>query len=279
MGYTIAIAGKGGTGKTTISALIIRLLKERKAGTVLGIDADPNNNLAELLGLKVRETIGNILDEVAAVPDKIPAGMAKDRFLEYQVQSIIQEDEGFDLLTMGRPEGPGCYCYVNNVLRNVMSRLIKDYDFVVIDNEAGLEHLSRKTTGQANALVVISDATAAGLRAAERISELAEELKIKTKNKLLIINRQDKEILEDKISELGLAPSFKGLGRAIPVGLEYLGRIPEDSQLTDISIKNNSVFSLKKDTASLVAMAKLLDKIRNPSHPRGGIGRTQITWQ
>jgi len=246
MGFTIAIAGKGGTGKTTIAALIIRLLKERKGVSVLGIDADPNSNLGELLGLKVKETIGNILDEVAAHPDKIPAAMTKDRFLEYRVQTIIQEDEGFDLLTMGRPEGPGCYCYVNNVLRNVMSRLIKDYDFVVIDNEAGLEHFSRKTTGSTNALVVISDATAAGLRAAERISELVEELKIKTKNKFLVINRRDEEIGKEKINN---------------TGLNYIGRIPEDSQLTGISIENNSVFSLKKNTASLMALAGLLDKI------------------
>ena len=246
MGYTIAIAGKGGTGKTTISALIIRLLKERKSGSVLGIDADPNNNLAESLGFKVKETIGNILDEVAAHPDKIPAGMTKDRFIEYEVQTIVQECNGFDILTMGKPEGPGCYCYVNNVLRNVMASLVRDYDYVVIDNEAGLEHLSRKTTGSADVLLVISDASAAGLRAAKRISDLVAELKIKTKNKFLIINRRDKEIAKDKIGGLGM---------------EYVGRIPEDPQLLDISVKNNSVFSLKKETASFVAMAKLLDRI------------------
>jgi CO dehydrogenase maturation factor len=246
MGYTIAIAGKGGTGKTTISALIIRLLKERKSGSVLGIDADPNNNLAESLGFKVKETIGNILDEVAAHPDKIPAGMTKDRFIEYEVQTIVQECNGFDILTMGKPEGPGCYCYVNNVLRNVMASLVRDYDYVVIDNEAGLEHLSRKTTGAADVLLVISDASAAGLRAAKRISDLVAELKIKTKNKFLIINRRDKEIAKDKIGGLGM---------------EYVGRLPEDPQLLDISVKNNSVFSLKKETASFVAMAKLLDRI------------------
>jgi CO dehydrogenase maturation factor len=246
MGYTIAIAGKGGTGKTTISALIIRLLKERKSGSVLGIDADPNNNLAESLGFKVKETIGNILDEVAAHPDKIPAGMTKDRFIEYEVQTIVQECNGFDILTMGKPEGPGCYCYVNNVLRNVMASLVRDYDYVVIDNEAGLEHLSRKTTGTADVLLVISDASAAGLRAAKRISDLVAELKIKTKNKFLIINRRDKEIAKDKIGGLGM---------------EYVGRIPEDPQLLDISVKNNSVFSLKKNTPSLVAIANLLDKI------------------
>jgi len=229
MGFTIAIAGKGGTGKTTVSALIIMLLKERNAGSVLGIDADPNNNLAELLGVKVKETISGVLDGVAAQPDKIPAGMTKDRFLEYQVQTIIQEEKGFDLLTMGKPEGPGCYCYVNNVLRNTMDRLMKDYDFVVIDNEAGLEHLSRKTIAKANALLVISDSTGAGLRAAGRISELVDDLKIKAANKLLIINRQDKEMGQKKINH---------------TGLEYIGRIPEDAQLTEISIKNNSPKSL-----------------------------------
>ncbi|MFZ2356380.1 MAG: AAA family ATPase [Candidatus Omnitrophota bacterium] len=146
MGYVIAVAGKGGTGKTTIAALLVNLLKEKKIGSVLAVDADPNSNLAEALGLETGQTIGKILDDISSNPDTIPKSMSKDRFIEYQVQSAIQETGGFDCLTMGRPEGPGCYCYVNNVLRNTMLKLIKDYDYIIIDNEAGLEHLSRRTT-------------------------------------------------------------------------------------------------------------------------------------
>ncbi|MCK9594714.1 MAG: AAA family ATPase [Candidatus Omnitrophica bacterium] len=246
MGHTIAIAGKGGTGKTTISGLIIRLIKDKKLGSVLGVDADPNSNLGEALGMKPQETISGILDAVAASPDKIPAGMTKDRFIEYQVQTIIEEGEGFDLLTMGRPEGPGCYCFVNNVLKNIMARLLADYKFVVIDNEAGLEHLSRKTQASLDRLIVVSDPSSAGLRAAKRISDLTRELKLKVKSKLLIINRQDKEIDKNRIKDLGL---------------EYIGDVPEDKGIMDLSIKNDPVFKLKKNSPALSVLTGLLDKI------------------
>jgi CO dehydrogenase maturation factor len=246
MSYTIAIAGKGGTGKTTIAALIIRLLKEKKLGSVLGVDADPNSNLGEALGFKPDETIGRVLDEISAHPEKIPAGMTKDRFIEYQVQTIIQEGDGFDLLTMGKPEGPGCYCYVNNVLRNQMAKTTKDYDFVVIDNEAGLEHFSRKTTGSTDALMVISDATVAGLRAAGRISELIGELKIKTGKKFLVINRAVRNTAKEKIKNSGL---------------EYGGYIPADKAIERISTNGSSLWGLKNNSAAYKALRNLLEKI------------------
>lgn len=246
MGYTIAIAGKGGIGKSTIASLIIRLIKEKKLGSVLGVDADPNSNLAEFLGLKPAKSIGEVLDEISAHKDKIPAGMTKDRFIEYEVQTIVEEGDGFDILSMGRPEGPGCYCYVNNILRNIVGKLIKDYDFVVIDNEAGLEHLSRKTTASADVLLVISDASSAGLRAAKRISDLTLELKIKTKKRFLLVNRCDKEIDQDK---------FTGMG------LDYLGRIPEDSSIDKLSIHGDSLWKLKEDSLAYKSLSKLLEKI------------------
>lgn len=246
MGYTIAIAGKGGTGKTTIAALIIRIIKEKKLGSILAVDADPNSNLGEALGIKVRDTIGQILDEIAKQPEKIPSGMSKERFLEYQIQTAIQEDDGFDLLTMGRPEGPGCYCYVNNVLRNVVGKLIQEYDYVVIDNEAGLEHLSRRTTRSAEAFVVISDATIVGLRSAQRISDLVKELEIKTKKNLLLVNRFDKDIEKEKIKNLDL---------------DYLGNIPVDNAIEKISANSTSLMDLKNDAVSINALAKLGNKI------------------
>jgi len=246
MGYVIAMAGKGGTGKTTVAALIVRIIKEKKLGSILAVDADPNSNLAEALGLEAKETIGQILDDIAVHPEKIPVGIPKDRFIEYQVQTAIREGDGFDVLTMGRPEGPGCYCYVNNALRNVMAKLIKDYDYVVIDNEAGLEHLSRRTTRNADALVVVSDATSVGLRAAKRISDLVKELNIKTKKEFLIINRYNKEIEKEKINSLGL---------------NYLGFIPEDVQIEKISLDGNSLMDLKKDTPSLNALLGMGENI------------------
>jgi CO dehydrogenase maturation factor len=246
MGYIIALAGKGGTGKTTIAALIVRIIKEKKLGSILAVDADPNSNLSEALGIELKETIGGILDDIASHPEKVPAGMSKDRFIEYRIQTAIQEGDGFDLLTMGRPEGPGCYCYVNNVLRNTMAKLIKDYGYIVIDNEAGLEHLSRRTTRSADALVVISDATPVGLRAAKRIRDLVKELEIKTKKELLIINFNNKEIEKEKIRNLNL---------------EYLGSVPRDSEIEKISLNGVALMKLDDSAESIRALKKISDRI------------------
>ncbi|MBI3991481.1 MAG: AAA family ATPase [Candidatus Omnitrophica bacterium] len=246
MGYIIAIAGKGGTGKTTIAALIVRLLKEEKLGSILAVDADPNNNLAEALGTEVKKTIGSILDGVCLHPERIPSGMSKDRFIEYEVQTSITEGEGFDLLAMGRPEGPGCYCYVNNLLRNITGKLIKDYDYIVIDNEAGFEHLSRRTTRACDALVVVSDATTVGLRAAGRISDLVEELNIKVKKNILLVNTCDKILEKEKINK---------------PGLDYIGNIPKDPGITEISLNGNSLMALEDNAPALSALRKLGDNI------------------
>jgi CO dehydrogenase maturation factor len=246
MGFTIAIAGKGGTGKTTMAALLVKMLKEAKKGSLLVVDADPNSNLAEALGLEADGTIGKILDEVGEHPQKIPVSMPKERYIEYEIHKAIQEAKGFDVLTMGKPEGPGCYCYVNNVLRNVMSKLIKDYDYIVIDNEAGLEHLSRRTTREADVLLAVSDATPVGLKAVKRIAELVKELKIKTKKNLLLINRLDKTIEKEKIKDLGL---------------DYIGNIPLDNKITRISLEGSSLLGLSKTAKSIKALERIGEKI------------------
>ncbi len=246
MSYTIAIAGKGGTGKTTIAALLVRIIKEQKLGSILAVDADPNSNLGEALGIKPGESIGSILDDIAEHPDKVPSGMPKERFIEYQVQTAVSEGEGFDLLTMGRPEGPGCYCYVNNVLRNITGKLMKDYDYVIIDNEAGLEHLSRRTMRSADVLLVVSDATQVGLKAAARINDLVEELKIKIKNKLVLVNRLQQDMDKDKI---------KGLG------LSYIGNIPEDEGIKKISLNGASLMDLSNDSLGINSLRKLGERI------------------
>lgn len=242
MGYTIAVAGKGGTGKTTILSLLIKILKEMAAVSILAIDADPNSNLCESLGIERKLTVGSILDEISAHPEKVPTGMSKDRFIEYQVQTAISEGEGFDALSMGKPEGPGCYCYVNNVLRNLMSKLISDYDIVMIDNEAGLEHLSRRTTRSSDIFLVISDPTSVGLRSAQRINELSEELDIKIKKKFLLINRVkegfDKQLAKD-------------------TGLEYIGSIPFDEKIEKISLNGNSMMKLNNDAISINALRNI----------------------
>ncbi len=244
MAYVIAVSGKGGTGKSTLASLLVRILKEESRGSVLAVDADPNNNLAEFLGIHIENSIGSILDEVAANPNIIPAGISKDRFIEYKVQESIAEADGFDVLTMGRPEGPGCYCYVNNVLRNTISRLINEYDYIVIDNEAGLEHLSRRTTRSCDCLLIVSDATPAGLRAARRISELAAELKFKAEKKFLMINRLN------STAEIKDFPGF-----------QLIGSLPEDEEVLAISRNGSSLMKLSSDAKFFKKLKEIIPKI------------------
>lgn len=239
MGMIIAIAGKGGTGKTTTVALLINILRKLNKGSVLAIDADPNSNLGDVLGVQTTQSIGTILDEIAANPDAVPAGMTKDRYIEYKVQHAVVEGEGFDLLTMGKPEGPGCYCYVNNVLRNLMSHLIDDYAFVIIDNEAGLEHLSRRTTRRADVLLVVSDATVVGLKAAGRISALVKDLKIEVGRKCLLLNRLEGELPAARVKSMGL---------------ELLGALPYDKELNRMSIEGTSLLTVNDTSAAFVAL-------------------------
>lgn len=240
------MAGKGGTGKTTIAALIIRLIKEKKLGSILAIDADPNSNLGELLGIHLADDIGKILDEIRGDPNKVPAGMSKERFIQHQVQAAIREDDGFDILSMGKPEGPGCYCYVNNVLRGVMLKLINDYDYIVIDNEAGLEHLSRRTTRFADMLIVVSDSSKIGLKSAKRIIDLVKQLKFEVDKSSLLVNRFNKNTGNEEIKE---------------TGLDYLGGLPVDSQIEELSLAGGSIFELKSNARIFTALDSLGERI------------------
>jgi len=153
---TIAITGKGGTGKTTFASLLVKHLSTKSA-TVLAVDADPNSNLDARLGMHVEQTIGDLREDL--LKEHFPAGVAKSELIEYQIRLALVEGDTFDLIAMGRPEGPGCYCYINNVLRDVLDRLSVNYDYVVIDNEAGMEHLSRRTTRDVDVLFIMSDVT------------------------------------------------------------------------------------------------------------------------
>ncbi|MFH1201384.1 MAG: AAA family ATPase [Candidatus Omnitrophota bacterium] len=248
MGYIFAVCGKGGTGKTTITALLINWLKANRECSVLAVDADPNSNLSNSLGVAKNKSLADIVDSITKDPKVVPSNMSKDHYIEYQVQLGLSESNGFDLLSMGHPEGPGCYCYVNNVLRNIMQKLIKNYDFVVIDNEAGMEHLSRRTMRAADCLLLVSDHSVVGLRSAKRILDLARDMGIKFKAAKLIVNRADKDCrhLEDKIKESGL---------------DCLGCLSEDKTLGKLSVEDKPVSKLGKDALILGQFDKIVKNL------------------
>ncbi len=239
MTFTIAVAGKGGTGKTTIAALLIRCLRERGAGTVLAIDADPSSNLNQALGVPLVHSIGDIREEMLAKISRnaLEPGMAKQDYLEYRIAESLVEGDGIDLLAMGRPEGPGCYCAANNMLRLSVDRLAKSYDYVVIDNEAGLEHLSRRTTRDVDALLVVSDPTVRGLGAAARIVGLVDELKTKVGRTYLVVNRANDAALA--------APLVAAIG---DIKVEFLGTLPLDPGVAELDALGEPLVRIASDS-------------------------------
>jgi len=186
MSFTIAVSGKGGTGKTTFAGMIIRYLLEKNRGPVLAVDADSNANLNEVLGIEVKSTIGEMRE---LMREEVPTGMTKDVWFEYKVQEALTEAKGFDLLAMGRPEGAGCYCAANTLARKYIDLLTENYPYIVIDNEAGMEHFSRLTTRDVDLLFVLSDSSRRGIMTAARIRDLVRELKLNIKKDLLVLNR------------------------------------------------------------------------------------------
>ena len=239
----VAVSGKGGTGKTTIAALLVRKLM-RMDGPVLAVDADPNSNLGEQLGMEVGETIGDIREEV--LEEELPPGMTKDRYLELRIQETLTEGEGVDLLTMGRPEGPGCYCYVNHLLRGFLDRLSKNYRHIVVDNEAGMEHLSRRTTRNVDWLLVVSDPSAASLKAALRIRELSDRLKLGVRRKGLVLNRAGEE----------LSPVQEEWARG--TGLEVVGRVPEDWMVQEFGLEGRPLIELPEEAPAVRAVSEIV---------------------
>ncbi|MBI3958094.1 MAG: AAA family ATPase [Chloroflexi bacterium] len=226
MTTTIALAGKGGVGKTTFAALLIKYLIESGAGSILAIDADPSANLNLALGLPLEQTIGDIREGMLENINKVDGslngrpGLSKFDYLDMEIEYALSEGEQVDLLAMGRPEGPGCYCAVNHILRDIVDRLGRSYDFVVIDNEAGLEHLSRRTTRDVDVLYVITDPTVRGVVAAGRVAELRNELDINIAQAWLVVNRVTGELSP------ALTQAIAGLN--IPLA----GTIPADAAVT-----------------------------------------------
>lgn len=186
MGLTVAMGGKGGTGKTTVAGLLIRYLIDHGMKPVLAVDADSNSNLNEVLGVALNETLGDARERMKT---DVPVGMTKDIYMELKVEQSLVEGDGFDLIAMGRPEGAGCYCAANNLLSGLLDRLIESYDYLVVDNEAGMEHFSRLTQKDIDLLLLVSDPSRRGLTAACRIVELVASLPIRIGGKMLVVNQ------------------------------------------------------------------------------------------
>jgi len=255
MAYVVAFSGKGGTGKTSIAALTVRYLMEKRRGPVLAVDADSNACLNEALGVEVHATIGHLredsLEAVRGGGDR-PGGMSMEQLFDYQVQQSVVEGKGFDLMVMGRPEGPGCYCAANNIIRKYTDKLSEQYPYVVIDNEAGMEHLSRRTTHAVDLLFIVSDPTVKGIQTARRINSLVDELRLDVQRRAVVINRVP-PAQEDELKDYA-----RGLG------LEVYATVPQDDLIFRFDLKGDPIIGLPPDSPALGAVYALLDGLRIP---------------
>lgn len=241
MGYNIAVAGKGGTGKTSLTGLLINNLTKNNKGSVLVVDADANANINEVLGIEIESTIGEIREEVSQREKQgnaFPGGMTKAQYLQYRLNTCLAEGDGYDLMVMGRSEGEGCYCYVNGILREQTDKLSDAYEYLVIDNEAGMEHLSRKTTKHIDKLLLVSDCSRRSIQAVARIRDLARELKLSVGEILLIVNKVPNGVLNEGVCEeiekhklnlIGIVPLDNLIYEYDSTGIPLV-KLPEDSE-------------------------------------------------
>lgn len=249
MSKIIAFAGKGGVGKTTVAALVIRQLTKNVEEPVLAVDADPNSNLGETLGLDVTTTVGDIRENFMRDPQGVPSGMDKTIYLETLVEQALIERPEFDLLVMGRQEGQGCYCMVNNILNNFTERLAKHYQYMIVDNEAGMEHLSRRTSGKVDMLYLVTDYSLRGLRALRRIYEMLDGLKLKVEELGIVVTRAPEQLGDAFMAEVE------------EIGVPIVGQIPHDPALLDFDMEKRSLLDLPDDSLSVVAVEQLMNRL------------------
>ncbi len=261
MTTTIALAGKGGVGKTTFAGMVIKYLAQNQTGSILAIDADPSSNLNMVLGLELEWTVGDIREDMlsqvkssllegGAAMGTMPGGASKRDYLEYHVRSSLAEGSRFDLIAMGRGEGPGCYCAVNHNLREVVDGLSRHYAYVVIDNEAGMEHLSRRTTRDVQHLLIVSDPTQRGLVAAQRIADMSRALDIRVENLYLIVNR---------VSGGTIPPTLQA--EIAKINADFLGAIPADEELATFEFSGKPLVDLGDDSPVYRAVESMMKRI------------------
>jgi CO dehydrogenase maturation factor len=244
---SIAVAGKGGSGKTTVASLVIHYLIKKASGPILAVDADPNANLGESLGLSVKETVGSIIAAFNEEKINIPPGMTKENYLEYRLNQALVESQRLDLVAMGRGEGPECYCYPNLVLRKVIDKLADNYAYLIMDNEAGLEHLSRRTTQDIDELLIVSNHSVKGVRAVAQIAELVAELELRVKRQSVIINFASPELsplVREELSRLGIEPA---------------ATIPKDDEVYQYDLELKPLLNLPDSSPAVMAVSDLMD--------------------
>lgn len=250
MSKVIAMAGKGGVGKTTVSALVTRYFTKHQKDPLLAIDADPNSNLGETLGLNIDKTVGDIREDFMKNPQGVPSGMDKIVYLEMLMNQVLIEQKTFDLLVMGRQEGQGCYCMVNNILNRFSDELEKNYKYLLVDNEAGMEHLSRRTSGKVDILLLVTDYALRGLRAVGRINEMLGDLKLEVRQKGLIVNRAPETLSKAFLDEVE------------SIGVPIVCIIPEDKNLLEFDMERRSILEMEEDSPAVVAVHQMMEKVK-----------------
>ena len=248
----IAVAGKGGTGKTTICGMIVRHLAVSEKCQVLAVDADPNSNLNEVLGVAAPVTLGEIREEVLkeSTGDTLPGGMTKQDYMDFKFGDALTEEDDFDLLVMGRTQGEGCYCFINGIVRKQIDKYSGAYSHIVIDNEAGLEHISRGTLPKVDTLILVSDCSRRGIQAAGRAAVLVDELKLKPDTLKLVINRAPDGKLADTVQEEIKAQN-----------LDLLGVIPQDEAVYLYDSEGKPIVDVPEDSPIKVAVKSIISEL------------------
>lgn len=247
MAFSIALAGKGGVGKTTIAGLLIKYLVQKGKTPILAVDADCNANLNEVLGLEVNDTLGQAREDMKK--GNVPAGMTKDVFISMRLEEAVAEQDDFDLVVMGQPEGSGCYCAANTLLTNFLERLVDNYAYLVMDNEAGMEHISRLNTRNVDVLLIVTDSSRRGLQAGLRIHKLAKELNISVQKSFLVMNRVKSEPLPEVLEMINND------------GLILAGTVPEDDTVYDFDLKGKPTIHMDMENPAVKAAYAAFDKI------------------
>jgi len=245
----IAVAGKGGSGKTTLAGLIIRYLVRSGKVPVLAVDADPNSNLADSIGLQAPKTIGQVNQEFLDGKQNLPPGMHKQGWLDLKLNEALGESKGVDIVVMGRPEGSGCYCSANAVLKEYLEKLAGNYSYVVVDNEAGMEHLSRRTTQEMDVLFMVSEPTIRGIRTVGRLDKLVKELNLKVKNRFLILDRVNGDIDSKLSAEID------------KLNVDLLATIPQDEEVLEYDLLERSLIDLPETSPAAKAVEDLMEKV------------------